>query len=365
MGFFTGETDAPAPDFTLTDIDGTEHNLSDYNGSVLLLDFMGTWCGPCQRAVGDLRGLLQAFPDLRILSVSATDSAPQLDDFRTRYGVTWPLAVDTDDVVLRTVDAAGGGRITWPSYALVQEGRIVFFNEGETLPATLAAALDGRTGHAAGLDAGAAGAALWAFALGGAAFASPFLPPHTLARAAPPSPRDRWAFLAVSVAVPVALGLLLAYAGRPLTGRLVNLAPFAAIAGLLAVAWWRVRGEAAQADSKGLDAGGARFAWSLHGNLLYYTLPVWFPLALWGMRSTQPLLLPLGLGAFGAGLAAAAHIAWHTTAGARPGSQEVPGDGGPAAAAHEGQNRAAPAAGWLGAAVLLAGAAWTGVQYLQ
>lgn len=36
-----------APDFSVTDVDGKAHNLKDYAGKILVVDFWATYCKPC------------------------------------------------------------------------------------------------------------------------------------------------------------------------------------------------------------------------------------------------------------------------------------------------------------------------------
>jgi peroxiredoxin len=51
-----------APDFTLNDIDGKPVSMKDQMGSVIVLDFWATWCGPCRES---LPGLNKLYVELR------------------------------------------------------------------------------------------------------------------------------------------------------------------------------------------------------------------------------------------------------------------------------------------------------------
>jgi thiol-disulfide isomerase/thioredoxin len=50
-----------APNFTSVRLDGTSFDLSTIRGQYVLLDFWGSWCGPCIEEVPQLKALHQKF----------------------------------------------------------------------------------------------------------------------------------------------------------------------------------------------------------------------------------------------------------------------------------------------------------------
>src|SRR5437763_11559292 len=46
-----------APDWTLKDVKGQPHKLSDYRGKVVVMDFWAVWCIPCHRLMPGMQKL--------------------------------------------------------------------------------------------------------------------------------------------------------------------------------------------------------------------------------------------------------------------------------------------------------------------
>lgn len=99
-----------AVDFSLTDQNGNRHNLKDYAGKVVVLNFWQSWCGPCKMEMPDFQEVYENYGenqnDVVILGVQTPKNAlntiyaqEQLDaegiaQFLTDGGYTYPTLMD-------------------------------------------------------------------------------------------------------------------------------------------------------------------------------------------------------------------------------------------------------------------------------
>ena len=90
-----------APDFTLTDLGGRPVSLSDYRGKVVLLNFWGTFCGPCRTEMPSLNNLDRDVKDrgFVVLAVSIDRSDKPVRSFIESVHSPFPLLLDTDKKV--------------------------------------------------------------------------------------------------------------------------------------------------------------------------------------------------------------------------------------------------------------------------
>lgn len=94
----------PAPAITLATLDGGTVDLAQAAGQPTLLFFFAPWCGVCKRNVATLNDLRAERPEqaLRILAVGlGYDDRDQLEQFRQRYDVRFPVALGTAEVQRR------------------------------------------------------------------------------------------------------------------------------------------------------------------------------------------------------------------------------------------------------------------------
>ncbi len=96
---------AEAPGFSLPDLSGSMKSLEQYRGSVVLLDFWATWCGPCRRAIPELVKLQEKYRDrgLVVLGISL-DNPGRVPDahlraFKGRFKMNYAVLRSDNKIV--------------------------------------------------------------------------------------------------------------------------------------------------------------------------------------------------------------------------------------------------------------------------
>jgi cytochrome c biogenesis protein CcmG/thiol:disulfide interchange protein DsbE len=79
---------APAPDFQLTSLNQDQVRLSDYRGSVVVVDFWASWCSSCQVSMPDYIKLEKKYRDqgVKIIAVNLDKDSNDAASLVERFG---------------------------------------------------------------------------------------------------------------------------------------------------------------------------------------------------------------------------------------------------------------------------------------
>jgi thiol-disulfide isomerase/thioredoxin len=86
------------PEFSLNDMWGEQHAISEWAGKPLLINFWATWCAPCRREMPLLQALHVSQSELQVLGI-AIDRQPDVQTYMAEAGITYPSLVGEEDAM--------------------------------------------------------------------------------------------------------------------------------------------------------------------------------------------------------------------------------------------------------------------------
>jgi thiol-disulfide isomerase/thioredoxin len=83
----------------------------------VLLNFWGTWCGPCVAATPELVATYEKFRarGFEIIGIDSGDTRERLQAFMTEKKMAWPQTMESDKGPIATLYRVTG----WPTYFLI------------------------------------------------------------------------------------------------------------------------------------------------------------------------------------------------------------------------------------------------------
>lgn len=92
-----------APDFTLSDLNGSDVRLSDLRGKVVLIEFWATWCPPCRESIPAMNEIYKRYNEkgLVILGISVDKGQNVAEDIRAfvkEYSILYPVLIDSKNI---------------------------------------------------------------------------------------------------------------------------------------------------------------------------------------------------------------------------------------------------------------------------
>jgi thiol-disulfide isomerase/thioredoxin len=121
-------------EFTLPDLEGNIHHLSDWDGKARIVNFWATWCAPCRREIPLLKNTQAKYAEsnLQVIGV-AVDFVEEVVEYAEIAEFNYPILIGQEDAIA-AAEATGMNFIGMPFTMIVSsDGYLIKTYIGELI----------------------------------------------------------------------------------------------------------------------------------------------------------------------------------------------------------------------------------------
>lgn len=140
-GYSTVRDKASTPkDLSATTTGGAAFTLAAERGKPVVINFFGSWCGPCNMEAPDLSAFAHAHADVVFVGI-ADDQPADADAFMSKYALGYPVIADPGGAILGSWGVRGVPTTVFLDGGGVEKARLVGASTKDQFQAALQKAL--------------------------------------------------------------------------------------------------------------------------------------------------------------------------------------------------------------------------------
>lgn len=84
----------PLPEFNLPDVEGNQHNISEWQGKIRIINFWATWCPPCIKEIPEFIALQEQYATKGVQFIGiAIDDQESVEKYLASIKINYPILI--------------------------------------------------------------------------------------------------------------------------------------------------------------------------------------------------------------------------------------------------------------------------------